>query len=604
MIARVATVIILVVATFLWSRSLAAVELDPVEIAAPYRGRVVASLELRGTPKNLADALRKGLALSGTSKLVGRERATLYPQVLAEDVHRVRLFLARHGYPSATVTPRIEPDGERRVRIFFDVEVGEPVTVASVTFAGVPEGLTDEAQHAFTLSTGDVFTDAALEASANALVHEIQRAGYPFVTATPAVTAAGARAVDVRVRVQSGTQARFGAVRVSGTADDLVGLVRRASGVERGELYSPDAVSRAQRTLRLLGLFRQIRVKVVRTDDPAIVDLDVSLLDRSPRTLEIGGGYWSDESFRGQVRWQHRNLLGAGRGFSTGAFASLLRQQADAGIWWPAVLGASVRAELSGLLEHREEESYELVRAQGELGLRYQPTFRSTYRVALLVSQADVEILSDDPDAFQETRGLVTSSTGTWSYDGADDRLNPRSGRAGRLALEVTLPGAFSESHFVRAEASATSYTPILGTVLAMRARGGWARPLEDSTDLLPNKRFFAGGASSMRGFRRNELGPVDSDGKPVGGEVKVEAGAELRVPVLSPFALAVFVDSGQVWAQRDDVNLDELEVAVGGGIMVITPIGPLRFDVGHRLTDVVPDADETAYHLSIGHPF
>ena len=66
----------------------------------------------------------------------------------------------------------------------------------------------------------------------------------------------------------------------------------------------------------------------------------------------------------------------------------------------------------------------------------------------------------------------------------------------------------------------------------------------------------------------------------------------------------AVFVDAGQVWARRDEIDASELEAAVGPGLMVDTPIGPLRADVGFRLTDVVPGQPGQVVHVSVGNPF
>ena len=60
----------------------------------------------------------------------------------------------------------------------------------------------------------------------------------------------------------------------------------------------------------------------------------------------------------------------------------------------------------------------------------------------------------------------------------------------------------------------------------------------------------------------------------------------------------------GQVWRKIDDIRPDRMEVAVGPGIWLMTPFGPLRFDTGYRLTLFDKTEARWAYHLSIGPAF
>ena len=66
----------------------------------------------------------------------------------------------------------------------------------------------------------------------------------------------------------------------------------------------------------------------------------------------------------------------------------------------------------------------------------------------------------------------------------------------------------------------------------------------------------------------------------------------------------AVFIDAGQVWRKASDVSFNEIEVAVGPGIWVMTPVGPMRFDVGYRLTMYDENEPRVAYHFAVGTAF
>ena len=77
----------------------------------------------------------------------------------------------------------------------------------------------------------------------------------------------------------------------------------------------------------------------------------------------------------------------------------------------------------------------------------------------------------------------------------------------------------------------------------------------------------------------------------------------EMRFPLFWKFNGAVFTDFGQVWRTHDDFTWDNIEIAVGPAIRIMTPVGPLRFDLGYRLTDYEPSEPEWAFHFAIGYP-
>jgi len=118
------------------------------------------------------------------------------------------------------------------------------------------------------------------------------------------------------------------------------------------------------------------------------------------------------------------------------------------------------------------------------------------------------------------------------------------------------------------------------GMVLASAARMGLARTYEGQ-DLVTFERFFAGGANSVRGYRQDDLGPRSILGDAAGGSALLVFNEELRFPVYKWLRGVGFVDLGNVYDTVGDISLGDLQVGVGAGVRLDTPVGLFRVDLG-----------------------
>lgn len=185
------------------------------------------------------------------------------------------------------------------------------------------------------------------------------------------------------------------------------------------------------------------------------------------------------------------------------------------------------------------------------------------------------------------------------------------------LSFELThaspLVGSDSLISYNKVVGEGTWYTPLARAwVLALRLRGGVIRPgrafVADTSIRFvpPEERFYAGGPSSVRGFGRNEMGPVvyvvdsivnsPATGQPVyyglrtspvGSYAIALGNVELRLPAPiwpSRLRLAVFCDAGELWDQTAGGLIPErLRITPGIGLRFGTPLGPVRVDVAYN---------------------
>ena len=171
------------------------------------------------------------------------------------------------------------------------------------------------------------------------------------------------------------------------------------------------------------------------------------------------------------------------------------------------------------------------------------------------------------------------------------------------------VPGSFK---YYGASADARHYLPISDTlVIASRLQIGNIQPLDDDPGNVPfSKKYFLGGATSIRGWGRYEVSPL-SEGLPIGGNSMFAFSEELRATLHGNFGGVLFLDAGNVWADSWGIRLGDLRYAVGPGLRYQTPVGPIRFDLGYQLNptpDLVvngsPQMRRFRLHFSIGQAF
>jgi outer membrane translocation and assembly module TamA len=148
-----------------------------------------------------------------------------------------------------------------------------------------------------------------------------------------------------------------------------------------------------------------------------------------------------------------------------------------------------------------------------------------------------------------------------------------------------------------------TEYIPIKEVNhIALGARLGMIIPA--TTGELPiDLRYFLGGPGSVRSFPQRELGPRNSENIPRGGEAYWIANAEYVHQISGPLKAVAFTDVGTLSADFSSFDLSAFDVAVGLGIRLDLPIGPVRLEYGHNLTQD-PGEPTGAFHFAIGVPF
>jgi outer membrane protein insertion porin family len=188
-----------------------------------------------------------------------------------------------------------------------------------------------------------------------------------------------------------------------------------------------------------------------------------------------------------------------------------------------------------------------------------------------------------------------------WNYDTRDRPQLTANGLEQTLSLKAAAPGG--DAQYFIAQYEASKYWPIGERWTAsMRARFGFGEAYgRDTSALPPYLDFFAGGIDSVRGYRANTLGPLDSTGRPYGGNLLLSSQFELLTPWPEKWSdrvrVGVFFDIGNVFSTEDVDFTDEsgrpldygfrwgaLRRSAGLTARVLLPVGELELGYGLAL--------------------
>ncbi|MGH8607068.1 MAG: outer membrane protein assembly factor BamA [Gammaproteobacteria bacterium] len=587
-----------------WHTCLPGAMLKDLDSSKQYR---VKEVQIAGNEAFSARTLRiEILTKSRPFYLFWRKRPLFDSVVFQTDIQRLRRFYEERGYYGTRVGYNLEIDDEVLITACIQVAEGQPIKVQTVTIARdeAPARIPD-----LPLQEGEVFTEEAYQQSEAALRAYYLDRGYAHVkTQRKAKIDPRERQAWVDYTIKPGPRAVFGETRVQGTERVSPELILREITYKGGDRFSLEAIKLSREKIVNLGLFSSVQLAPKETkDDARIVPMRVRVEEQAPRSVRIGAGYGTEDEFRGQVQWTHRNWLGGGRQLSFNLKGSAITRELDANFIQPHFLTPHTLGAINLALGQEDEETFLLnfLRLRPRLEHRFSPAlsgfigYRLEYDQLGDVADATIQALG----GFKE-KGVLSGPTLGVVWNATDDLLNPRKGGIVTLVGEQAGEVWSGDFRFFKLSAEGKKYQQVgRDTVLAGRLKIGVADSLGADADFPLFERFFAGGEKSVRGYGRRRLGPLSSADDPIGGLSLVEGSIELRRPLWRALSGAVFLDFGQVSTRAYHLPFDELEFSTGFGVSYLTPIGPLRLDLGFPFNPPPGDA-AWQVHFSIGQFF
>ncbi|UCB51751.1 MAG: outer membrane protein assembly factor BamA [Candidatus Zixiibacteriota bacterium] len=460
--------------------------------------------------------------------------------------------------------------------------------------------------------------------------------GYPYAV-VQILTSEGESGdrLDVTLKISAQKKVFFGNVTYEGLKLTRQNVARRELTVKEGEVYSREKIMDSRQRLYSTRLFNYITLKAKDVEQkPDKPDFVLRVVEKKP--YYVGGRVEVAQSkppegetereltldFTGE--WGNRNIAGTSRKIGLAAYYSFTIE--------PEI---NEIKRLSNRFSLRGVEPWFLgTRTVLDVDLYYEPGVRSVvqeYRIEsyggdlnfsreftrytkawLTGSYEQVNIYSIPPEeeeTYREEQRINVRRKIIFSGE-KDSRGNifiPLDGSFTQIFAELVGGFLGGDNHFFKTWFSWARYNNLSKrkklNVLATRIRLGYSEGLS-RLDLVPSfDRFYMGGASTMRGFKENSMGPTDEGGDPAGGNVMVVGNVEYRRGLFWKFGCTIFVDVGNLWEKPRQINAGDFKLSSGVGIQFFTPVGPLRLDYGRQLP--IKESPETGrFHLSILYAF
>jgi len=583
-------------------------------------------------------------------------------EIFKMDLRALNLLYKQHGYrevkisstpdetrrPSWRTARRLAAYGDTqddRIIITINIDEGAKTTVEEVKFenskgesfvlhakANTDEGILKRlgsdignklvTQPGTPYNTDNFLTDTAL------LRSKYHEQGYIYVQITPKFD----RGI-VTFDIVEGKQSRMGKLdeeNFIGNENTEYQVLKREFLLKPGDDYNRVELSKTRRRLLALGLFSSVdfieEVGSGEQETGIPIDVTVKVKERYAGSIGLRGGYSpSERRIRGTLEVGYNNLFRRAWRINTKLRAEWDVDTLDRAYEYEIALseprlfsvpillpegfrtGPVIRAFRDSLEEQKdamaEGGTISLTLSGGQKSnLAFQYKYQRIEQiVALFLSEKPR--LSHPKEVDSIKTGTVVSSIGfSYRRDTRNDFLYPNKGWLNHFSAEYAGGPFGGENSFYKLTTDNRYYLKMSEAVLAFAAKGGYAKGLRATKEIVSPERFRTGGSTTIRGYDTWSIGP---------GDVLFVFNSELRFPIYnfpwtSNYKLggALFYDTGNVW---DKINISDipnmqLTSSFGFGLRLNTPIGPIRFDYGFPVD--LSDGMLGRLSLELGHAF
>ena len=567
------------------------------------------------------------------------------PDRVEADRDLLRRFYLQHGYADVRILSAIgeyDPAAKGFI-VTFTIDEGAQYKVGTIDVVSNVRAIDPSVVRSqVKLSAGSIYNADLVQKSVEAMTVEASRRGYAFANVRPRGDRnVQTHTINLSFVVEEGARAYIERINIRGNVRTRDYVIRREFDIGEGDAYNRALIDRAERRLKNLGFFKNVKITNEPGSAPDRVVVNVDVEEQPTGQFSIAGGYSTADGFISEVSISDRNLMGRGQfakasvsygQYSRGVELNFVepyllgyRMAGGVDLYWrqnlannylsygTKTVGTNLRLGFGLTEELSFAPRYSIYRQEISLIDQYNNCKNST--AAIVNGGTGVKpgdgCYSDGeaslPVRMELANGAVTvSMVGyTLAYNTLDNVKNPTDGLYAELKQD--LAGVGGDVNFLRTQGEVRNYYEIFPDVVSvLKVTGGhiagWG-----GKDLRMLDHFQMG-PNLVRGFAPSGIGPRDltngTFNDALGGTMYWGASLEAQTPLYFlpkeiGIKLATFVDAGSLWSYKGpttwnvtgetvQVGLDkfsDIRSAAGIGLLWDSPLGPLRFDFAYPIT-------------------
>ncbi|MGA7579492.1 MAG: autotransporter assembly complex protein TamA [Desulfobaccales bacterium] len=535
------------------------------------------------------------------------------------DVDRLKIYYRNEGFFHTEITPEVREIGGGKADVTLHIQEGPWVKVIGVDLRVAGNAGLSGLKGPSPLKPGDRFTEQSYSALKTRYLNYLGDHGYPWVKVQGKVVVDEKKnTASISLKVDPGTLSYFGKPHIQ-DAEKLEtppAAILEKLTFKPGEIFNRSQLFASQRQLYATGLFQSVLLTPEKVpQQESKVPIKIELEEKKKHALKFGLGFGDEDLVRTRLGYTWRNLGGGGRILDLSARYSLLGYRFEENFTNPAIFGSqydfvhqsgATRLDLPGF---SDQAYYTQARLERTLAANltgyagYGLEFARPFDIPL---QTLILLQGTEPEKMYRASYLQTGLRLTT----VDSQTNPTKGELVTLDTQAAPTFLGSGLQFSQAVVEARDYQALTdsGVVLAGRVKCGVIEPMQSTSQIPIDRRFFTGGADSVRGYELDYLGPRNSANDPIGGEAELIASLELRFPLplyYKNIGGVVFMDAGNVFFKIHDMDLGQLKYSPGFGLRYLSPIGPVGIDIAFPTNRINYEKDSPyQIHFTVGYAF
>ncbi len=566
---------------------------------------------------------------------------------LSGDRDAIESFYRLNGFSEAKIgTPVVVPKADGTMTVDYPIAEGPQTLVTDIKIEGA-EKFGAKTLPKLITTPGDPLNPANVRADVVTLQTFYGERGYAEVQVSPRVDVSPDKtASHVAYTIAEGPRVEVGEVVVRGNTFTKPSVVLRKSELQKGEPFSYTNIFEAQRNLYRLGIFQRVDVQPEQAGT-SVGSRNVVIAVEEGKDVTVAGSLGVTKQTNEKISPRvgasiaHRNLFGTGRYLGLEIVRARNDREAFLTYREPFIFNLNIPLQLTVFqtddatktethIQQRGTflETSKVSRYQTRWSLRYEYKISRCIEGKVCAEAAQALIPGLDRSQLDIK---ISSLSPTFFWDKRDDAIDPHHGFFTSASVEYAFRAFKADADFLKEFAQGAwylSFTP--RTTFVFSGRAGMIQEFGDVAVPL-SERFTAGGDTSHRAFPLDLLGTTCKDPRdplncrptlalvgdnqdvvaPIGGNGLLLMNAEYRFPIFSAVRGAVFGDVGNVYRGRIEFN--DLRYGAGAGIRYLSPVGPIRFDVGYNLNRRILRFDKDgnavrdkplSYFLTLGYAF